>query len=63
MNIFNSLEIRAKFGKNNQAMIVYDTDIPGIAKEFPGASLLTFQDGLIIKIELFHDASHFVERK
>ncbi len=61
MHSFKSLKIRAKFGAGDQAMIVYDTDIPGIAKSFPGASLLTFRDGLIIKIELFFDASRFVE--
>jgi hypothetical protein len=63
MNAFKSLAIRAKFGSGDQAMIVYDTDIPGISKEFPGASLLTFHDGLIVRIELFFDASGFREKK
>ncbi|MBX7067429.1 MAG: nuclear transport factor 2 family protein [Parachlamydiales bacterium] len=63
MNAFESLVIRTKFGSGEQAMIVYDTDIPGIAKSFPGASLLTFRDGLIVKIELFYDASRFAEKK
>lgn len=63
MNSFKSLAIRAKFGADDQAIIIYDVDIPGIAKDFPGASLLSFQDGLIIKIELFFDASSFRERK
>jgi SnoaL-like domain len=66
MNMIKSLKIRAKFGAHNQSMIVYDTlfkvDIPGITKSFPGASLLSFQNGLIVKIELFHDASHFANR-
>ena len=44
-------------------MIVYDVDIPGIAKSFPGASLLSFRDGLIVRIELFFDGSRFVEKK
>lgn len=61
MQAFKSLSIRAKFGAGEQAMIVYDTDIPGIAEAFPGASLLTFSDGLIRKIELFHDASRFAK--
>ena len=59
MKAFTKLAIRAKFGTGNQAMIVYDTDITGIAKGFPGASLLTFQDGLIVKIELFYDGTPF----
>jgi hypothetical protein len=63
MKAFKSLAIRAKFGAGDQAMIVYDIDMPGIAKDFPGASLLSFQDGMISKIELFYDGSRFVERK
>jgi hypothetical protein len=63
MKTFHSLTIRAKFGREHQAMIVYDVDIPGISSQFPGASLLTFENGLITKIQLFYDASHFIERK
>lgn len=63
MTVFKSLTIRAKFSDEKQAMVVYETDIPGIGKSLPGASLLSFKDGLIIKIELFHDASHFKENK
>ncbi len=59
MNTFKSLSIRAQFGAEDQAVIVYDVDIPGIAKDFPGVSLLTFNDGLIARIELFFDASSF----
>lgn len=53
MDALKSLTIRAKFGSDGQAMIVYDVDLPGVEKEFPGASLLTFEDGLIVRIELF----------
>lgn len=63
MNAFKSLAIRAQFGSNDQAVIVYDTNIPGISDNFPGVSLLTFKDGLITKIELFFDASLFREKK
>ena len=63
MKAFTSLEIRAKFGAVDQAMVVYHTEIPGIAKDFPSASLLTFIDGLIVRIELFYDASRFAEKK
>ena len=44
-------------------MIVYNTDIPGIAKEFPGASLLSFRDGLIVRIELFFDSGLVVKKR
>src|SRR5690348_2761309 len=51
--IFKTLKIRAKFGSENQAMIVYDVDFPAPIGNLPGASLVTFQEGLITKIELF----------
>lgn len=63
MNAFKSLAIRAKFSAGEQGMIVYDVDLPGIAKVFPGASLLNFRDGLIVRIELFYDGGRVVEKK
>ncbi len=63
MNMIESLTIRTKFGAEDQAMIVYDVDIPGIAKGFPGALLLSFCDGLIVRIDLFYDGSCFLEKK
>lgn len=53
--IFKSLTIRSKFGSEDQAMIVYDVEIPGLSKKLLAASLLNFQEGLISKIELFYD--------
>lgn len=55
-NIFKTLTIRAKFGSEDQAMIVYDVEIPGLSKKLQAASLLSFQEGLISKIELFYDS-------
>ena len=63
MGMFKSLKIRTKFGAGSQAMIVYDTNIPGVADSFPSASLLSFRDGLIVRIELFYDGSHFLEKR
>lgn len=63
MKTFKSLTIRTKFDTEDQAMVVYDVDIPGIKSDFPGASLLSFQDDLISKIELFYDASCFLTKK
>lgn len=54
--IFKTLTIRAQFGAENQAMIVYEVEIPGFLKKLQAASLLSFQDGLISKIELFYDS-------
>lgn len=63
MNMIKSLKIRAKFGAGEQAMIVYDNNIPGIDDSFSGASFLNFREGLIVRIELFYDASQVSEKK
>ena len=54
--IFKSLTIRSKFGSEDQTMIVYEVEIPGLPKKLQAASLLSFQEGLISKIELFYDS-------
>jgi len=63
MNAIKSLTIRAKFGAGDQAMVVYNVDLPRVSKAFPGASLLNFRDGLIVRIELFYDGGRVVEKK
>ena len=60
--IFKTLTIHAKFGSDDQAMIVYDVNIPGLAKNLRAASLLSFQDGLISKIELIYDTRCLMEK-
>jgi len=60
---FKSLVIRAKFGSDDQAVIVYDIDCPMLNKTISSASLMTFQDDLIAKIELFFDPRPFLEQK
>ncbi len=56
---FNSLTIRAKFGSGNQAMLALDIDLPLPIGTLSGASLLTCNNGLISKIELFYDGRPF----
>lgn len=63
INMIKSLTIRAKFGAGDQAMIVCDSVIPGMAESFPSASLLSFRDELIVRIELFYDGGRLVEKK
>jgi len=58
-NAFKSLTIRAKFDSGDQAMIVYDIDCPMLNKTISSAALMTLQDDLIVKIELFFDPSPF----
>lgn len=60
--VFKSLKIRAKFGSEDQAMIVYEVEIPGFAKNLQAASLLSFRDGLISKIELIYDTRCFAQK-
>ncbi len=62
MNAFKALTIRAKFGSEDQAMIVYDVEILGLTKALRAASLLRFREGLISHIELFYDSKSLVER-
>ena len=62
-NVIKSLTIRAKFGSGDQAVIISDSDIPGVVGSFPTASLLSFCDELIVKIELFYDGGRMVEKK
>lgn len=60
MNIFKTLTIQEKFGSETQAMIVYEVEISGLSKPLKAASLLSFQDGLISKIELIYDTKVLV---
>lgn len=57
--IFKTLTIRSKFGSQDQAVIIYDTEIPGFDDLLRAASLLSFKEGLISKIELIYDMSRF----
>lgn len=61
--IFKTLTIHAKFGSDDQAMIVYDVEIPGFAKNLRATSLLSFKEGLISKIDLIYDTRCFAEGK
>jgi len=63
IDAIKSLTIRAKFGAGDQALIISDSDIPTVAGTFSTASLLTFRDGLIVKIELFYDSARLIQKK
>ena len=58
-SFFNALTLRAKFGEGDQALVVYDLECPLPVGQVSGAALMTFQEGLIIRNELFHDTSPF----
>lgn len=56
---FKALTIRATLGEGNQAVVIYDVDCPAPVGKLPSAALLTFEEGLIGKVELFYDARSF----
>lgn len=58
ITLFKSLTIRTKFGSGDQAMLVYDLD-PELIGNLRVAALMSFQENLIAKIELFYDGRPF----
>ena len=60
--IFKTLTIRTKFGADDQAIIIYDVEIPAINKILRAVSLLSFQDSLISKIELIYDTGCLMKK-
>lgn len=60
VTLFKKLNIRKKFGGENQAVLIQDLEIPGMEELFRAAVLITFQEELIIKIELFYDTAPLV---
>jgi hypothetical protein len=61
-SLFRTLKIRTKLGSEDQAMVVYDLECPEPIGSFSTAVLMTFQEGLIAKIELFYDARPFEQK-
>lgn len=59
---FNKLTIRAQFGAEDRVMLAYDINFPAPIGISRAAVLLTFQDDLIIRYELFFDARPFEKR-
>ena len=63
ITLFKTLKVRAKAGLGEQAIVVYDLECPAPIGLFSTAVLMTFQEGLILKIELFYDARPFEKKK
>ncbi len=55
----NSLNIRQKFENNDQVMLVIYLECPEPVGEVRTASMLTFSENLIARIELFFDVRAF----
>lgn len=63
ISFFNDLNVRAKFGSENQAVIIYDVDCSEPIGSIRTTALLTFKENLISDIELFFDAGVFTAAK
>jgi ketosteroid isomerase-like protein len=59
VSLTKSLKVRAKFGSDNTAMLAYDVDFGEPIGICRSAVMMTFNDGLITRIELFYDARPF----
>jgi ketosteroid isomerase-like protein len=57
--VFESLTIREVFEKGDQAVVIYDINFPAPINRSRCVALLSFQEGLITKFELFFDARPF----
>lgn len=60
---FQSLKIRGTFGSGDQIMVVYDLECPAPVGKLSTAVLMTFEEGLVAKIELFYDARPFEKKE
>lgn len=64
MNMFNSVEIRHKFeAGSNSAMIVFDLICPEPIGKFRAATLMSIENSLITRMELFYDARPFEQSR
>lgn len=59
MLAFNTIHIHQKLSNQDSAMLVIDVDFPAPIGILRSAALLTVQNGLIIRTELFHDTKNF----
>jgi hypothetical protein len=57
-----SLKIRTIVGSGDQATVIYDIYFPNPIGRIRGAALMDFNEGKVIKVELFYDTRP-VERK
>jgi ketosteroid isomerase-like protein len=57
--LIQSIEIHAKFGSEDQAMLTYDMNFRTPIGVCRAAALMTFKDGLIVRNEIFFDARPF----
>ena len=59
LNFIKSVKVQAQFGSEDQAMLTYDMDFAEPIGICRAAALMTFKGGLIVRNEVFFDASPF----
>jgi len=59
LGFIHTVEVQARFDSGNQVMLAYDMHFAEPAGLCRTAALMTFRDGLIVRNELFFDASPF----
>ena len=59
----DTLLIRAQFSKDNQVMLAYDILFPEPIGNLKAAGLLTLNNNLITRIELFYDSQVVIRKK
>jgi SnoaL-like domain len=60
--LIKSIEVHAKFGSEDQAVLTYDMDFAEPIGICRAAALMTFKDSLIVRNELFFDARPFAKK-
>jgi hypothetical protein len=63
MTVAKKVAINASFGNGDQVMLAYEVDFPAPIGTIPSATLMTFKDGFITRIQLFYDARPFETKK
>ncbi len=61
MDNLKTVSIRSIFGSGDQVMFAYTVDFPEPFGSVRSAALMTFDEGLVKKVELFYDARPFVK--
>lgn len=59
---FKTLTIHTIFGSENEAVMIYDVELPAPIGKFRAAAILTFENFLIKELELIYDG-RLVEKK
>lgn len=60
--LLQDVQIRSEFSSDNQIMFAYDMILPEPIDRLRSALLMSFNDQLINKIELFYDARPLIEK-